>query len=259
MQNISNFLSSIARQAVRLWEPGGVKRWLLPAIVIILVAVLSYATFRLSDYFEGFERYGYIGAFLVSFIASSSVIFPVPGFVVVWAMAASPTFSWAWVALAAAIGGGLGEFTAYLVGYAGKVAIAPEQSKWYERAKDWMRRYGSITIFVFALAPFLPFDPAGIAAGTLRFPLWKFLLATLAGRLPRSFIGCYVAYVGWAQLPHLWDLLSRLTWWMWVIVGICATVAIGGIIIAWWLWWRKQVETQRRATPSSDNSKTIKK
>jgi len=243
MQNISNFLSAITYRVAKLWEQPGGKRWLLLAIVIIAVVVLSYATFRLSDYFEGFERYGYIGAFSVSFIASASVIFPVPGFVVIWAMAASPTFSWAWVALAAGIGGGLGEFTAYLVGYAGKVAIVPEHSTWYRIAEGWMRRYGSITIFAFALAPFLPFDPAGIAAGTLRFPLWKFLLATLAGRLPRSLIGCYVAYLGWEQLPALWDLLSRLTWWGWVIIGVCATVAIGSMIIAWWVWRRKRAET----------------
>lgn len=228
---MSDFLSSMAQRISSLWEVRGAQRWLLLAVIVILVAVLSYATFRLSNYFVGFERYGYIGAFLVSFIASSSVIFPVPGFVVIWAMAASPAFSWAWVALAAAIGGGLGEFTAYLVGYAGKVAIAPEQSRWFERAEDWMRRYGSITVFAFALAPFLPFDIAGIAAGTLKFPFWKFILATLAGRVPRTLIGCYVAYVGW-------EMLGRLTKWDWIIIGVGATIIAGGITII--IIWRRK-------------------
>lgn len=257
MQKISNIVSSIAYYVIRLWEARGVKRWILLGIVVILVAVLSYATFRLSDYFEGFERYGYIGAFLVSFIASSSVIFPVPSFVVIWAMAASPAFSWVWVSLAAGVGGGLGEFTAYLVGYAGKVAIAPEQSGWFKRAEGWMKRHGSITIFLFALMPFLPFDPAGIAAGTLRFPLWKFLLATLGGRLPRTFIGCYLAYLGWEQLPHLWNIMSGLAWWSWVIIGVLTVVIIGGIIILSWVWWRKRAETQRNAAPSPDDKRTV--
>lgn len=234
-----DLLSSIAHYTSKLWTTGKGRRWLLLAIVIILAVVLSYALFRLSDYFEGFERYGYIGAFLVAFIATSSVIFPVPGFVVIWAMAVNPAFSWPWVALAAAIGAGLGEFTAYLVGYAGKKVIALEQSTWYKRAEGWMRRHGSITIFVFALLPILPFDPIGIAAGTLRFPFWKFILATLAGRLPRTFIGCYLFILGWEQLPLFWDLLSALTWWNWVIIGVCAVVIIGGIII---IWRRKRAE-----------------
>ena len=63
-----------------------------------------------------------------------------------------------------------------------------------------MKRYGSGTIFVFALAPFLPFDLAGIAAGTLRFPFWKFFAATFAGRMLRAFIEVYLV---WAIFPSL--------------------------------------------------------
>ena len=38
-----------------------------------------------------------------------------------------------------------------------------------------------MTIFVFSLVPFF-FDLAGIAAGALRFPFWKFLLVCWLGR-----------------------------------------------------------------------------
>jgi membrane protein YqaA with SNARE-associated domain len=224
----------------RLGELSRTKRWLLLAVIIILVVLLCYSIFRLSPYLEGFEQYGYIGAFLVTFICSSSVIFPTPGFILIWQMAAMPEFSWAWVALAAAIGGGLGEFTAYLVGYGGKVVIAPEESKSYKRAEHWMRRYGSVTIFAFALAPFLPFDVVGIIAGTLRFPFWKFILATLAGRLPRSFIECYLAHLGREQLPLFWSFLGGLAWWNWVIIGVCLAVLIVGVIM---VWQRKRAET----------------
>jgi len=240
MQNISILISSVAHHLARLWEPGGVKRWLLLSILVILVAALSYAIFRLSPYLEGFERYGYIGAFLVSLIGSSTVIFPVPGFVVFWAMAASPAFSWAWVGLAAGIGGSLGQSTAYLAGYGGAAVIVPEQSGWYQRAENWMRRYGGVTIFFLALVPLVPFDLIGIAAGTLRYSFWKFLVANLAGRLPRTLAECYLAYVGWQQLPALWDFVSGLAWWIWVIIGVCAAVFMGGIIIAWRAWWRRR-------------------
>ena len=228
---MANFLTSLSQQIYKIGEWRGARRWLLLFIVIVLIAAIGYATFRLSSHFEGFERYGYIGAFLIAFICSTTIIFPTPGVVVIFAMAASPTFSWAWVALAAAIGGALGEFTAYLAGYAGTIAVAPQQSQWYQRAEGWMKRYGSITIFAFALAPFLPFDVAGIAAGTLKFPFWKFVAATIAGRIPRSFIGCYLAYLGWESLPVFGAFLGRLAPWVWVLIAFVVAAIIAGIVI----------------------------
>ena len=63
-----------------------------------------------------------------------------------------------------------------------------------------MKRYGGGTIFLLALVPFIPFDLAGIAAGTLRFSFWKFFLACFAGRLIRALIETYLS---WAILPNL--------------------------------------------------------
>lgn len=62
-----------------------------------------------------------------------------------------------------------------------------------------MKQHGSVTLALFAFMPFLLFDLPGIAAGALRFPFWKFLLACFAGRLPRSFIE---SYLGWWILPR---------------------------------------------------------
>ncbi len=42
-------------------------------------------------------------------------------------------------------------------------------------------KWGAIAIFFFSLVP-LVFDLAGIVAGALRVPLWKFLLACWLGR-----------------------------------------------------------------------------
>ena len=229
-RGVSTPLASLLRQISRLMELSGTKRWLLLAFIVVLIALLCYAIFRLTPYFEGFEQYGYLGAFLVAFISSITIFFPIPGIVVILAIAANPAFNWALVALAAGIGGALGEFTAYLAGYGGAVVIAPEQSRWYKRAENWMKRYGSATIFVFSFT-WLPFDIVGIAAGALRFPFWKFLLATLAGRLPRSLLECYLAYLGW-------EVLGELAWWIWVIIGVCIAVIMGGIII---IWWRQRV------------------
>lgn len=217
----------------RLSELSGTKKWLLLALVVILFVLFSYAIFRLWPYMGGFEEYGYLGAFLVALITSISVIFPIPGIVLVLAIAANPDLNWALVALAAAIGGGLGETSAYLAGYGGAVVISPGQSKWYGRAEKWMKSYGSATIFTFSLT-WLPFDIVGIAAGALRFPFWKFLMATLAGRLLRTLLEVYLARRGWEILSdNTW--WSGMAWWSWVIIGVGITVIMGGIIIiiAW--------------------------
>lgn len=244
-RGVNDSLASLARRIYQPSELSGKTRLLLGAVIVISVTALCYAIFRLWPYLEGFEEYGYLGAFLVAFITSTTVIFPLPGFAVIGVIAVTPAFNWAVVALAATIGGGLGEFTAYLTGYGGAVIVTPEQSKWYKRAEGWMRRHGTATIFLFAITP-LPFDVVGIAAGALRFPFWKFILATIAGRLPKTFIGCYLAYKGWEVLSGLawWSVLawlSGLAWWIWIIIGIGVAIIIGGmigmiIILILWRW-----------------------
>ena len=235
-RGVNAIVAVLVRHISRMSELRGTKRWLLLSFIVALYFLFSYAIFRLWPYMGEFEQYGYLGAFLVAFIASISIIFPIPGIILVLAIAANPDLNWAVVALAAAIGGGLGETTAYLAGYGGAVVISPGQSKWYERAEKWMKRYGSATIFAFSLS-WLPFDIVGIAAGALRFTYWKFLLATLAGRLPRTLLEIYLARRGWEILSdNTW--WSGLAWWSWVIIGVGMTVILGGIIFL--IVWRRR-------------------
>ncbi|MCK4964025.1 MAG: VTT domain-containing protein [Dehalococcoidia bacterium] len=230
-RRVKTSFSSLLQRIYWLMELRGTKRWLLLAVIAILIALICYGVYHLYDYFGEFKEYKYLGAFLVAFISSITVIFPIPGIAAIVAIALDPSLNWALVALAAAVGGGLGESTAYLAGYGGAVVIAPEHSTWYKRAENWMRRHGSATIFIFSIT-WLPFDVVGIAAGALRFPFWKFLLATLAGRLPKTLIGCYLAYKGWEILSgREWS--SGLPWWSWVIFGVSLAVMTVGIIILW--------------------------
>lgn len=173
------------------------KRALLMLAVLCLLILPVMLISRGLD-LESIASYGYIGVFLATFLSTTSIFFPAPGFVVV--VAAAALFNPIWVALAATAGGALGEFTSYLVGYWGRAAINLERWERYKRAENWMTRYGSFAIFLFALVPGLIFDLIAIAAGAMRFPFWKFLLASFAGRLPRSFLE---AYLGWMILPRI--------------------------------------------------------
>jgi membrane protein DedA with SNARE-associated domain len=49
---------------------------------------------------------------------------------------------------------------------------------------------------VLALVPNPVFDLGGIAAGTLRFPLWKFLVSCAAGKVIKNILFALAGYYG---------------------------------------------------------------
>lgn len=118
-------------------------------------------------------NWGYLGAFLIGLVANATVFLPTPTLVLLFALGA--TFNPVLVGIIGAAGGAIGEMSGFLAGYGGHEFV--KNNKFYIRAENWMRKWGSAAVFVFALIPFLPIDIAGIAAGALRFPIWKFLVA----------------------------------------------------------------------------------
>jgi membrane protein YqaA with SNARE-associated domain len=230
-QRVREFIASAHSRLSRHIELHRRWRWLLLTLVIIIVLGVSYAILRFSAHLDFLEDYGYLGAFLASLITTTSIIFPIPGFVIIAAIAAS-TANWPLVALASALGSGLGETTSYIAGYSGSAIIHPQRSRMYQKAEDWMKRHGSLTIFIFALTP-LPFDVAGIAAGALRFPLWKVILAVIAGRLPLTMAGCYLAHKGWREWPQVWDSLKSMAWWEWTLIIVGILIIILCAVVLW--------------------------
>ncbi|MFC2034549.1 YqaA family protein [Chloroflexota bacterium] len=157
--------------------PGvGKREWLnrrfIPLLTLLLVVVITIVVFLNRDRVAELGNYGYLGAFLVSLVFNATIVLPMPGFLLLFALGA--VFNPVLVGLAGATGGTIGELTGYMAGYNGRGVI--RSNKMYARTERWMRRWGAITIFIFALVPLLPFDLAGIIAGVLRFPVWKFLL-----------------------------------------------------------------------------------
>lgn len=172
---------------------------ILLASILVFVVAIPLVVLTLGIDLRTIASYSYVGVFLASLVSTATIFFPVPGGAVM--VIAATIFNPAWVAVAAGTGAGLGECTAYFAGYGGRAVVGEGHAKRYERAENWMKRYGSGTIFLFALVPFLPFDLAGIAAGTLRFPFWKFFVATFSGRMVRAFIEVYLV---WAIFPSLY-------------------------------------------------------
>jgi membrane protein YqaA with SNARE-associated domain len=95
------------------------------------------------------------------------------------------------VALAASVGGMLGELSGYYAGYLGKKIAIDEHAIGYKRVAGWMHRYGLWAILFLAFQPVIPFDLGGLIAGGARMPLWKFLPALWAGKFLKYITVCY--------------------------------------------------------------------
>ena len=124
---------------------------------------------------------GYLGLFLASLISTSTVIFPLPGYILIFIFGGilNPWF----VALFSAFGAALGEGVSYGLGRGGGYIFKKKQEKYFLRAKEWFNKNrGFAVIVIFAATP-LPFDVVGIISGTLNYNLKKFLLATFLGKL----------------------------------------------------------------------------
>jgi uncharacterized membrane protein YdjX (TVP38/TMEM64 family) len=156
-------------------------------LVLILVIALTILLFVFRNEVKRLGVYGYPGIFIISIIANATIIIPIPGILITTAMGA--VFNPLGVALAAGAGSAIGELTGYLAGFGGQVII--EKKDWYERVMKWMKKYGDVTIFTLSLIPNPLFDLAGMAAGTLKLPVWRFLLACFLGKFLKMLIFAY--------------------------------------------------------------------
>jgi membrane protein YqaA with SNARE-associated domain len=170
-------------------------------LVVVLVLAISASIFAFREYFVKLAAVGYPGIFLVSLLSSATIVLPTPSLALVFAMGSA--LPWLLVGLAAGAGEALGELTGYLAGVGGRAVI--EDQKGYERLTAWMQRRGGITIFVLSTIPNPLFDLAGIAAGTLRYPVWRFLLFCWIGKTLKTTI---VAWAGSQSLVLVKQILG---------------------------------------------------
>jgi membrane protein YqaA with SNARE-associated domain len=171
-------------------------------LVITIVIGISVSIFALRDQFAELAAVGYPGIFLVSLLSSATIVLPAPSLALVFAMGGA--LPWLLVGPAAGAGEALGELTGYAAGFGGRAVI--ENQKAYARLERWMSRRGGITILILSIIPNPLFDLAGIAAGTLRYPLWRFLLIALVGKSIKTTL------VAWGGSQSI-TLIEKLLGW----------------------------------------------
>lgn len=142
---------------------------------------------------EFIRSYGaYAMVFSFTLMVFQSVLAPLPAFLITFANAAifgwwqgailSWTSSMAGAALCFYLARALGRDT--VEKYAGKGALAS--------VEGYFEKYGSRTILICRLLPFVSFDAISYFAGLTPIKFWPFFIATGVGQLPATIIYSYV-------------------------------------------------------------------
>ncbi|MFC2027479.1 YqaA family protein [Chloroflexota bacterium] len=170
-------------------------------LMIILLLVISIVIWQLEIDWKGYVKdYGYFGVFVLMLVSGMTIFFPLPSEAILAIapnlMELSSDSEISLLGFVASIGAALGEITAYYAGRWGSIVIAQKYEASYNRVERWMKKYGGPAIFVFSFTP-LPFDLVGLVAGSIRFPLWKFLFYCWVGRLARALLIVHLGKIGW--------------------------------------------------------------
>ncbi len=141
-------------------------------------------------------HWGYLGAAVISFLSSATVILPAPGLAVVFSMGGvlNPVL----LGILAGIGSGLGEMSGYIAGASGRTLISTERTNPF--LHQFTTRYTVVALFVFAILPLPIFDFAGIVAGAMRVRVPVFLGTVISGKIIKHIV---IALMGAGFLPLL--------------------------------------------------------
>lgn len=175
---------------------GGQGFTLLRVLALLVALGITVAIIVYRRELARFATYGYLGVFVVSLLGNATVVLPVPSLLAVFA--GGTAFNPLITGLVAGVAEPLGELTGYLAGYGGRAMI--ENQAQYARMQQFMQRHGFATILVLSAIPNPLFDLAGVSAGALHMPVWRFLLACWLGKTLKALA---IAWLGWRSSEWL--------------------------------------------------------
>jgi membrane protein YqaA with SNARE-associated domain len=152
--------------------------------VIVTITAIWLVMVDSSD-IRYWKALGYPGIFLLNFIGSVAIIVPVPGLIAVCG-AGGLNFNPIAIGLIAGTAETLGEMSGYAIGFGSRTML--EKRPVYEKLASWMKRRGSVVLFVVSVIPNPVFDIIGIISGGLRYPLVKFLGIVWVGKTIKGLI-----------------------------------------------------------------------
>ena len=141
------------------------------------------------------ENIGYGGVWIIGFIAAGSIILPIPGPAAV-CVAAAPHLGLnpLYIGIVSASAEALGEMTGYIAGMSGRSFL--ERSRFYPRIHSLIERRGGIILFIGGVIPNPLFDVLGIAAGSIGYPIKRFLAIVFIAKAIKSTGIAYLCFWG---------------------------------------------------------------
>lgn len=130
------------------------------------------------------QSHGYLGGTVISFLAHTTVIIPVP-YTILIAYLGSVGLNFWILGLLAGVGGGLGELTSYVTGLAGGAIVWKKYHSHFLALRRILESRPKILpwiIFLFGISP-LPDDILMIPLGMVRYNFWKALFPMMIGKI----------------------------------------------------------------------------
>ncbi len=190
-------LGEWVRSSARRYAPW--LRRLLPALAMAAVFILAlWAMLTFMDTLSGLGNWSYLGVFIAEGGNAATFIIPTPAaaYTLTVGVFLNPFF----VGLLGGIGATLGELTGYYVGRKG--ARVMEEGRLLGRFKSVMARWTGLALFAFSVLP-LPLDMAGLWAGSVRYPVWRFLACIAPGKVIRVTATAAAGYYGMSWLMNV--------------------------------------------------------
>ncbi len=175
------------------------QEYLQRIVIFVITLVLLIIVWHERRFLYKFEHLGYFGLFSFFVLSNATVFLPIPGFVS--AFIAGSIWNPLLVGLVAGTGSAIGELVGFFLGFGGRGLVKNLDEGKYgmvKKLEKWFKKSGFLTIFITSALPDPLFDVVGILAGTLDYPIYKFFLATVLGRVIRNII---IAWSGAKIIP----------------------------------------------------------
>jgi membrane protein YqaA with SNARE-associated domain len=170
----------------RLMLVGGIAGFLIVSLGLYIGAKLLLDGFNLPKFENSWAIY--LAIFLVFLISNLSLFIPVP-FALTILLVTAPGLNPIIIGFSASLGASLGELSGYFAGMLGRKALTKEtfmcsidELFCNSTISHWVETSGPFAIGILAAQPILPFDIAGIVAGSLKMRLRVFFIAVLTGK-----------------------------------------------------------------------------
>lgn len=169
------------------------------------MSILNTVVQTFSDIANWSAQLGYIGAFLIGFLSSFTLFLPTPAFAIIFIMAAGGLNPIA-LGVIAGLSSATGELIGFAIGHGSRQFLIKKYKKELSRIEKLFQKYrGWLVIFIFAATP-LPFDIIGLFCGNVGYPIKKFIIPTIAGKIVKYLAIACAGFYGIQWLSSLFAL-----------------------------------------------------